>query len=373
MEEKQMFEKRMQEINARKLEIRGLLESGETVDLNAIQTELNSLEAEAKDLETRAEVAKGINAGTIPANVIEKPVREERNMENLNVASVEYRNQFYTNMIETRSSIVATGAIPTQTLNQVITKVKEYCPMLSKVNLFTVEGSLTVNVEGDNADASLVAAGATLTESDDTLVPVTLGNYNVAKMVRVPVQMLKMGVDAIEAYVVDNLSQAIANKINAYLLTGTGSSQPTGIEKAQTWVDGTNMVEIAAASDWTYDEVLELIGLAKAGKNEFYMSRKTLFAKLMGLTDSEGNKLVTGANDKFAVLGYSVNFDERIADSTMYFGDIFKAVVANISIPANVTTAYDIDTNCIKYRSDATFDSKIVNGTSIVKGYKKSA
>ncbi len=368
-----MFEKRMAEINERKLEIRKMLEGTEQVDLNAIQTELNSLEAEAKDLETRAATLAGINAGTIPATVIEKPKMEERNMENLNVASVEYRNKFYQDMIETRSAFAATGAIPTTTLNLVITKVKEFCPVLSKVNLFTVEGALTVNVEGVNSDASLVANGATLTESDDTLVPISLGTYNVAKLIRVPVQMLKMGVDAIESYVVSNLAEAIANKINAYLFTGTGSSQPTGIEKAQTWVDGTNMVEIAAASDWTYAEVLELIGLAKAGQNEFYMSRKTLFAKLMGLTDSEGNKLVTGSNDKFAVLGYPVNFDERLADDVIYFGDVKKAVTANLSIPSTITTAYDIDTNSIKYRCDATFDSKIVNGTSIVKGYKKSA
>ncbi len=366
-----MNEKRIAEINDRKVEIRKMLEGTEAVDLQALKTELDALDAEKKGIEERAAIVAGLNAGTIVPTKLEKP--EERKMDDLNVASVEYRNQFYTNMIETRSALVATGAIPTTTLNLVVEKVKEYCPMLAKVNLFTVEGGLTVNVEGDNAEASLVADGATLTESDDTLVPVTLGNYNVAKMIRVPVQMLKMGVDAIEAYVVKNLAEAIANKINAYLLTGTGSSQPTGIEKAQTWVDGTNAVEVAAASDWTYAEVLELIGLAKAGKNEFYMSRKTLFAKLMGLTDTEGNKLVTGSNDNFFVLGYAVNFDERIADSTLYFGDVYKAVTANVSIPANVTTAYDIDTNCIKYRSDATFDSKIVNGTSIVKGYKAEA
>lgn len=366
---------RLAEIETRKAEIKGLLES-DAKDLNLVElrAEIEALNAEKAQIEERKQIAEGLNTGTIVPEKIEKqPKMEERKMDNLKFDSVEYRDAFYGKMIETRSALVATDAIPTTTLNLVVEKVKEYCPILSKMDFTTIEGALTVMVEGVNGDASLVADGATLTESDDTLVPVALGTYNVAKMIRLPVQLLKMGVSAVENYVAKNLAEAIGNKINAYLISGTGSSQPTGLEKVAVWVDGVNAVEVAAISDWTYDEVLELIGYAKVGKNEFYLSRKTLFAKLMGLTDTEGNKLVTGQNDKFFILGYPANLDERITDDTMYFGDVNKALVANLSIPASVVTQYDIDTNCVKYRSDATFDSKVANSTSIVKGYKAQA
>lgn len=74
------MDKRLKEINDRKLEIRSMLQGEEKVDLNALEKELADLEAEATELRRRQEVAADINADEIkPAEVREvaKPAIEE--------------------------------------------------------------------------------------------------------------------------------------------------------------------------------------------------------------------------------------------------------------------------------------------------------
>lgn len=52
-----MDNKRLQEINERKIEIRQALESDETVNLDELRSEIEKLNAEAKEIEERAEIA----------------------------------------------------------------------------------------------------------------------------------------------------------------------------------------------------------------------------------------------------------------------------------------------------------------------------
>ena len=56
-----MFTKRLREINARRLEIRALLEGEGEPDVDALTTELNDLEAEERSLIQRRNLAQGIN------------------------------------------------------------------------------------------------------------------------------------------------------------------------------------------------------------------------------------------------------------------------------------------------------------------------
>jgi len=64
---------RLKEIEARKLEIRTALEGTGDVDLGALEVELKSLETEKSNIEKRAGILKGIQAGTVEAKAIEKP------------------------------------------------------------------------------------------------------------------------------------------------------------------------------------------------------------------------------------------------------------------------------------------------------------
>ena len=76
-----MDNKRLTEIESRKVEIRSALQSDEEVDLEALKTELEKLNDEKKQIEERAALAAKINVNSVKTDVIEKPeVRTE--MEN---------------------------------------------------------------------------------------------------------------------------------------------------------------------------------------------------------------------------------------------------------------------------------------------------
>lgn len=57
-----MYKKRFEEINARKLEIRAMLEAGEDIDLGKIQEELRQLEDEEKKLRARLQVIESLKS-----------------------------------------------------------------------------------------------------------------------------------------------------------------------------------------------------------------------------------------------------------------------------------------------------------------------
>ena len=65
--------KRMNEINARKAEIRGLIEDGKDINMDDIEKELRALNDEYKALEERKQLLDDINEGKVQTNPIEQP------------------------------------------------------------------------------------------------------------------------------------------------------------------------------------------------------------------------------------------------------------------------------------------------------------
>src|SRR5690606_32361546 len=93
------LQKRLQEIEARKAEIRGLLEGDGEVDLDALEKELKGLADEEQELRRRLNVAASIEAGTAPeVRVIESTAgraasaQQNRSVDKLE--SIEYRRAF---------------------------------------------------------------------------------------------------------------------------------------------------------------------------------------------------------------------------------------------------------------------------------------
>src|SRR5690606_23608272 len=94
------FTKRLQEIEARKQEIRALLESEEQedVDLDELEQELRALDEEKEKLEKRAKIAASIQSGAVDATPLIKPQTEERSFEGMErdeiLSTPEYRSGY---------------------------------------------------------------------------------------------------------------------------------------------------------------------------------------------------------------------------------------------------------------------------------------
>lgn len=268
-----------------------------------------------------------------------------------------------------------TGAevIPTQTANEIISKVKKLAPMLQEVTLLHVKGAVRFAIEGTNNAAAIHTENAAITAAADTLTTVTLSGYEIVKLVQISDTVMTMSISAFESWIVDMLAEAIARKVEDFLLNGTGSSQPKGIEKANTW-DDTNSVTVAKAGSLTAANVQTLIGLLPAGYDrnaKFVMNKRTLFTDFMPLQDNSKNHIVSVQGNSYFVYGYPVLLSDYAAEHEAYLGD-FKKVCANLAEDINVKNAYDIDTNSYKYSGIAIFDCTPAIGEAFVKLAKAS-
>lgn len=383
---------RIKEIEARLAAIKQEIEQRgaemTAAEIDALEQETSQLTEERAGLIAAAEKRSGIlntiaqGAGVVSRSFTQQTVTEENDDP---VASPEYRSAWLKQLrrlplsdAEKRAYSNVTGAgaevIPTQTANEIISKIKTLAPMLNEVTLLHVKGAVKFAVEGTNNAAAIHTENAAITAAADTFTTVTLTGYEIIKLVQISDTVMTMSIAAFESWIVNMLAEAIARKIEDLLINGTGTNQPKGIDKANTW-GATNSVSVGASASLTAANVQALIGLLNAGYDrnaKFAMSKKTLFTDFMPLQDNSKNHIVTVQGNAYFVYGYPVLLSDYVKDHEAFLGD-FKKVCANLAENIGVKNAYDINTNSYKYSGIAIFDCQPAIGEAIVKLVKASA
>ena len=384
---------RIKEIEARlaaiKQEIEERGDAMKAEEIDALEKETKELTEERTGLIAAAEKRNGIldniaKGGGVSVRSFGK--KEEDNTDPDDpFGTPEYRSAWLKNLrrlpltdAEKRAYANASGtgaeAVPTQTANEIISKVKKLAPMLNEVTLLHVKGAVKFVVEGTNNDAAIHTENAAITPAADTLTTVTLSGYEIVKLVQISDTVMTMSIAAFESWIVDMLAEAIARKVEDFFINGTGTSQPKGIDKANTW-GATNSVSVGASASLTAANVQTLIGLLNAGYDrnaKFVMSKRTLFTDFMPLQDNSKNHIVTVQGNSYFVYGYPVLLSDYVKEHEAFLGD-FKKVCANLAESINVKNAYDIDTNSYKYSGIAIFDCQPAIGEAFVKLVKAGA
>ena len=377
---------RIKEIEARlaaiKKEIEERGDAMKAEEIDALEKETKELTEERAGLIAAAEKRNGILDNIAKgAGIVSRTFEQKQDNADPDdpFGTPEYRSAWLKNLrrrpltdAEKRAYANAsdTGAevVPTQTANEIISKVKKLAPMLNEVTLLHVKGAVKFAVEGTNNDAAIHKENAAITAAADTLTTVTLTGYEIIKLVQISDTVMTMSIAAFESWIVDMLAEAIARKVEDFFINGTGSSQPKGIDKANTW-GAENSVTVTKASSLTAANVQTLIGLLNAGYDrnaKFAMSKKTLFTDFMPLQDNSKNHIVTVQGNNYFVYGYPVLLSDYVKEHEAFLGD-FKKVCANLAENINVKNAYDIDTNSYKYSGIAIFDCTPAIGEAFVK------
>ena len=383
---------RIKEIESRLAAIKQEIESRgaemTAAEIDALEKETKDLTEERAGIIAAAEKRSGIlntiaqGAGVVSRSFEQEPAEEGNDDP---AASAEYRSAWLKqlrrlplNDAEKRaySNVAGAGAevIPTHTANEIISKIKTLAPMLNEVTLLHVKGAVKFAVEGTNNDAAIHAENAAITAAADTFTTVTLTGYEIIKLVQISDTVMTMSIAAFESWIVNMLAEAIARKIEDLIINGTGTNQPKGIDKANTW-GATNSVSVGASASLTAANVQALIGLLNAGYDrnaKFSMSKKTLFTDFMPLQDNSKNHIVTVQGNNYFVYGYPVLLSDYVKDHEAFLGD-FKKVCANLAENIGVKNAYDINTNSYKYSGIAIFDCQPAIGEAIVKLVKATA
>jgi len=373
---------RLTEIMQRKAEIRSMLDDKEAeVNVDELTQEVETLNEEAKEIEKRRNLEKEVEI-----RQIEKPKEDSKMELTFNnetvLESKEYRSAFAKKLLgkelnetEKRAySLSNAGAIPTEVANMLFDKMVKIAPMLSEITLLRVAGNVTFTVENARNDAALHTENAAITPATDTFATVTLAGYELVKVIRISKSVATMTIPAFEGWLVDMLAEDIAELAENYIINGTGSSQPKGIENAATYTDGTNAVEYANGGNVTYAEVMELISYLPArydSKAKFLMNKATLYNQFAAIKDSQGHPIlvkdmVNGV--QLAIMGYPVLVSDKVEAGSAYLGD-FTKVVGNMPQDMEVesSTQSGFLNNAIDFRGSAIFDCDIALTDAFVK------
>jgi HK97 family phage major capsid protein len=353
-------------------------------DLDALEKEINTLTEERKNILDKAEKRKNLIDGIInlpDANII-KDFKEEKKMDfkdmtlQERIATPEYRDLWLARLmgkeIEKRDNemgIAQVGdTIPTLTQERIFNKLRDYAPLLNEITLLQVPGNVTFVVEGTKNDAAIHSENALITPAADTMVKVTLGGYEIVKVLRISATIKAMSINAFETWLVDNLAESIADKIGEYIIYGDGDGEPKGIDSAAIYTDGTNAVDWNTNNTVTTAELIELVGYLKPGyhrRAKFLMNHKTFWAIV---SKQENQKFSIMTPDYKRLLGYEIILDDRVDDYDIFFGD-FKKIVGNLS--QNVVVDRSAESgflnNAIDFRGTAIFDCDIATSEAFVK------
>lgn len=364
---------------------------------NISEEELNQIEARVAELETErnsviaAAEKRNNTLEKIKRGVIGNPLeenKEEKKMENEErniLASAEYRSAFLKTLQKKKldeaeeramtSAANSVGAvIPTVTQDLVMEKLEQAAPLLGEIELLRVDGNVTFAVEADATDANIHIEGATITEDGDVLIPVSLTSYEITKYITISKTVAKMSVDAFEKWLTNMLARRIARKITKLIISGTGTNQPTGVEKANTW-GATNSVTVAKTASLTEDNVTGLVSLlpgAYDANAKWLMSKKTLYADFRPLQNKSKNDIFVKENGKYYVDGYEVMLDDSVTLHEAYLGD-FKMYAGNLSEEVTVDTDKKLSANSFEYLGCAMFDGKPAVGEAFVKLVKATS
>src|SRR5690606_3121326 len=162
------------EIEARKAELRGVLENDEKADLDVIESELKSLVDEEQELRRRLDVAASIQAGTHEARTVEMTTKPEQAFARAADPhdTMEYRRAFMEYVTrgvksehlefrtdETTLPTDIGAVIPTTILNRIVEKMEETGRIWSRVTKTSIQGGVEIPVSQAKPQATWVAAG----------------------------------------------------------------------------------------------------------------------------------------------------------------------------------------------------------------------
>lgn len=391
-----MFENRLKEIEERKKEIRKLLEQedDEKLNLEELEQELRALDEEKERLEKRAQIAKGIQAGTVPANPLPKPEVRKVTFEGMErdeiLSTPEYRSAYLKRLqgkplteVEERALTTASGsagaAVPTQTLNMIIDKLRQTSALFPRINVSYVPGNLSLVVADAKNAAAWKAEGSDGTPEDDTVLEVTLTGYELIKLVEISAAAQAMTIDAFEAYIAAEIGRQMAIAIENAVLNGSGSDEPTGILTGITW-DANNSTTWAAGGAVSYDNLVDGLALLPTMYHPnavFVMNRKMFFGGVSKIKTQDGQPIFAyNPQDPlgYRILGYPVVVDDYMPDDTILLGD-FSYYYWNFAQAPSIETSREAGfrSGKVVYRGLAVADGKPALAEAFVKIEEASA
>ena len=233
------------------VEVRNSTDIEAVKKLGEEKTELLEKRAELEKIEARALEGAKIDAGQIVPKVVEArgvtvaPQVEYRTAWLNAMRGVALSDAEQNLMVEKRAMTGEGYVIPDSTANMIVDQLVDTVPLLNEIELLRVKGNVSVAVQSVAPTVTKQRGGVAQSESDLTLLQIKLGSYTISSFVRVGADLASMAIDAFEKWLVDKIVEQLGYKIEDYIVNGTGSDEPAGLDKAfigSAWVDKTDAI-----------------------------------------------------------------------------------------------------------------------------------
>jgi HK97 family phage major capsid protein len=253
----------------------------------------------------------------------------------------------FASLDEQRAQGIATssagGYFVPQGFRAVVTEtMKAYGGLLNVANVITTDTGNPLpwpGVDDTGNVGAILAENTQVANQDITITQNTLNAYTyTSKQVLVSLQLLQDSAFDLNTYVPRELGIRIGRAVAAHLVTGTGSSQPTGLFNAPP-AGQTSTGQTGQTTSITYNDLINVIhkvdpAYRAAGDLKWLMADSTL-AAIRKLVDSQGHplwqpSLMAGVPDN--LLGYPVVVDNGVATMaanaySVAFGDFTRGML----------------------------------------------
>ena len=268
------------------------------------------------------------------------------------------------------------AVIPTNVLNQIITKLESVGNILAKVTRTAYKGGVTIPKSTVKPVATWTTQGkGSDKQKQDTSGTVTFAYHKLRCTVAVSLEVDTMAITAFENLLINNIVEAMTKALEQAIISGTGVGQPKGIT-AET-ADAGQTVETAKPA---YADLIAAEGnlpVAYEKGAEWCMSKKT-YMNYYGLTDSNGQPIGRinyglAGKPEYTLLGRPVNVCDYLpsfanAENNSIVGFLFnfKDYVLNTNYAMGVKKYEDNDTDDMVTKGIMLADGKVVDTGSYV-------
>ena len=372
---------RLQEIEKRLLEIRAEIDT-DAADIPALEEEVDALQEERKGILSAAEKRKAlidkVTDGIEGAVVRTFEERGKATEKVYGADSPEYRKAFLNNLIgnelpaEQRAAFTHTTAntgavLPTTMLNQIWDNISKKHSIMGDITVYRTGTILEVVKHTAIAAGKAKKVNENVANDDEqnTMVKVTLSGNDFSKHVIISYAMAAMSIDALEAYLIaeisDQLGEALADDVIATIKSGIAVA---------------NKMTTAAVGVGSYPELAKAFGTLKRTSNVcVYVNNATLYNQLVSMADTTGRPLFQPNMQNGAMgmlIGGTVKVEDSLSDGEILIGDPAR-VVYNMVQDVMIESQRDVKNHTIVHSGYARGSGALLDDQSFALVTLKTA
>ena len=247
--------KTVEEMETRARAIGAEIDSNADADVEALNIELRGIKEAREDAENRSSAKKTLS---FFEGMETRPQKKSFDAETV-LDTEEYRSAFFKTMLgrelsdtEQRAFDVAmsvaerrndayntasnsAAVLPTQTLNEVISKARTMGGILGECRAFNIPTKVSVPVGTPSTKAAWHTEAAAVESENVTVATISFDGYELMKVFSISAKVRRMSVSAFESYIVEELTACIMETLDYAIINGSGSGEGTGLENGITW------------------------------------------------------------------------------------------------------------------------------------------